>query len=95
MWRVSGGYIHNQAAAPDENVTPFLPDAARNQFTAGVGWTPHPKLTVDVAYQFIAYDDRRGRIVNPPPGTAPSTALNSGVYRSRADLIGLTLTFRP
>jgi len=95
MWRVSGGYIHNQAAAPDENVTPFLPDAARNQFTAGVGWTPRPKLTVDVAYQFIAYDDRRGRIVNPPPGTAPSTALNSGVYRSRADLIGLTLTFRP
>jgi Outer membrane protein transport protein (OMPP1/FadL/TodX) len=35
MWRVSGGYIHNQAAAPDESVTPFLPDAARNHLTAG------------------------------------------------------------
>jgi long-chain fatty acid transport protein len=95
MWRVSGGYIHNQAAAPNETVTPFLPDAARNHLTAGVGWTPHPKLTVDAAYQFIAYDDRRGRIVNPPPGTPPTTALNSGVYRSRGDLVGLTVTLRP
>jgi long-chain fatty acid transport protein len=95
IWRVTGGYFHNQAAAPDENVTPLLPDAARNHFTAGVGWTPHPKLTVDVAYQFVAYDDRRGRIVNPSPGTLPTTALNSGVYRSRGDLVGITLTFRP
>ena len=95
MLRLSGGYFHNQAAAPDENVTPLLPDAARNHFTVGAGWTPHPKFTLDLAYQFVRYDDRRGRIVNPPPGQAPTTALNSGVYRSRGDLLGITVTYRP
>ena len=95
MLRLSGGYFHNQAAAPDENVTPLLPDAARNHFTVGAGWTPHPKFTLDLAYQFVRYDDRRGRIVNPPPDQAPTTALNSGVYRSRGDLLGITVTYRP
>jgi long-chain fatty acid transport protein len=92
--RVNAGYFHNQAAAPDENVTPLLPDAARNHFTAGAGWRIHGTgLTVDAAYQFVAYDDRRGRIVNPPAGALPTTALSSGVYRSRGDLVGITVTY--
>ena len=92
--RVSAGYFYNQAAAPDETVTPLLPEARRNHMTAGLGWNLHPNMTLDVAYQFVRHADRRGRIVNPPPGELPTVALNSGVYRSRADLLGITLTYR-
>jgi long-chain fatty acid transport protein len=92
--QLRAGYFHNQAAAPDENVTPLLPDATRNHITAGVGWSVHPRVTIDVAYQFVHHDDRRGRIVNPPPGEPPTTSLNSGVYRARGDLLGITLTYR-
>jgi long-chain fatty acid transport protein len=93
--RLSGGYFFNQAAAPDESVTPLLPEARRNHMTGGVGWTVHPSMTLDVAYQFVRHSDRRGRIVNPATGEQPSVALNSGVYRARADLLGITVTYRP
>jgi long-chain fatty acid transport protein len=90
-----GGYAYTSAAAPDETVTPLLPEARRNHFMAGIGWMPRPRFSIDLAYQFVAHDDRRGRTVNPPPGEPPTVALNSGVYRSRGDLLGLTVTFRP
>jgi long-chain fatty acid transport protein len=93
--RLRGGYAHTQAAAPDETVTPLLPEAQRDHLTLGIGWTPRPRMTVDLAYQFIAHADRRGRTVNPISGGPPALALNSGVYRSRGDLLGLTVTFRP
>ena len=92
--QLRAGYAYNQAAAPDETVTPLLPEASRNHFTAGLGWTPRANLTLDLAYQFVRHADRRGRVVNPPPGEAPTVALNSGLYRSRADLLGFTLTYR-
>lgn len=92
--RLSAGYFHNQAAAPDESVTPLLPEARRNHMTAGLGWNPRPNLTLDMAYQFVRTADRRGRIVNPAPGELPTVALNSGLFRSRGDLLGITLTYR-
>jgi long-chain fatty acid transport protein len=92
--RVRAGYFFNQAAAPDENVTPLLPEARRNHFTGGVGWDLRSNITVDVAYQFVRHADRRGRIVNPAPGELPSVALNSGLYRERSDLLGITFTYR-
>ena len=92
--QLRAGYFHNQAAAPDENVTPLLPDATRDHVTAGFGWNVRPKVTIDVAYQFVRHVDRRGRIVNPAPGEPPTTSLNSGVYRAQGDLLGITLTYR-
>lgn len=92
--RLSAGYFYNQAAAPDESVTPTLPEASRNHMTAGLGWDLSPNMTFDVAYQFVRHADRRGRIVNPAPGELPTVALNSGVYRERGDLLGITLTYR-
>lgn len=93
--RLRGGYAYTQAAAPDETVTPLLPEAQRNHVTVGIGWSPRPRLTLDLAYQFIAHADRRGRTVNPTAGGVATTALNTGVYRSQGDLLGLTITFRP
>jgi long-chain fatty acid transport protein len=95
MVRLRAGYAFNQAAAPDETVTPLLPEARRNHATAGAGFALGSKVTLDLAYQFIAHADRRGRIVNPPPGEVPTVALNSGLYRSRGDLLGITISYRP
>lgn len=86
------GYIHHGAAAPDETVTPLLPEARRNEFTAGVGVQITPLLSVDASYQLIAQEDRRGRVTGPPPGQAPTAALNSGLYSFGAHLFATTVT---
>ena len=90
--QLRGGYSYTQAAAPDQTVTPLLPEAQRNHFMVGAGWAFNPRFTLDLAYHFVAHDDRRGRVVNPTPGS--NVDLNSGIYRSRGDLLGITLTYR-
>lgn len=91
---VRGGYLFNQAAAPDRTVTPLLPEANRNHLTAGAGWQPLDVLEIGVAYQYLAQNDRRGRIRGPRPGEQDPTAeeLNSGLYSFNAHLVGTTLT---
>ncbi len=90
--QVRSGYAFTQAAAPDETVTPLLPEAQRNHMMIGAGWAFRPRMTLDVAYHVVAHADRRGRVVNRPPGS--NVDLNSGIYRSRGDLLGITLTYR-
>ncbi len=90
-WTLRGGYLYHQAAAPDETVTPLLPEANRNEVTAGLGVRISNKFTVDVAYQFIAQTDRRGRVVERL-ATETAADVNSGLYEFWANLIGLTVT---
>ena len=91
-FRLRSGYAYTQAAAPDQSVTPLLPEAQRDHFMVGAGWAFRPRFTLDLAYHFVAHADRRGRVVNRPPGS--NVDLNSGIYRSRGDLLGITLTYR-
>ncbi len=86
------GYLHNTAAAPDEVVTPLLPEAARNQFTIGFGWRPVEQAEINVSYQLLLQNDRRGRVRGPLPGQPLSTDLNQGIYTFGANLFGTTLT---
>ena len=86
------GFITHTAAAPEETVTPLLPEAHRNQITLGLGWQPLEVLGVDVAYQYINQNDRRGRVREAPEGEDPTAELNSGLYRFSAHLIGATFT---
>lgn len=88
-----GGYVYHGAAAPDEVVTPLLPEAERNEFTAGLGWEPTAGFELDLAYQYIDQADRRGRVVEPRLGNLPTTDLNSGVYGFGAHLFSSTFTF--
>ncbi len=89
-----GGYLFNQAAAPDRTVTPLLPEADRHHVTAGLGWQVLDQVTVNVSYQYLGQNDRRGRVRGPRPGEEdPSIEdLNSGLYSFHAHLIGTTLT---
>lgn len=87
-----GGYIYHDAAAPDETVTPLLPEAERNEVTAGLGWEPSPGFALNVAYQYVGQNDRRGRVVEPPEGVVPTTDLNGGLFSFGAHLVSSTFT---
>ncbi|HXQ28705.1 MAG TPA: outer membrane protein transport protein [Gemmatimonadales bacterium] len=85
------GYLYNQAAAPDQTVTPLLPEGARNELTAGVTAKLAPRVTAAVAYQYIHQNDRLGR-TRETPNVQPTTALNDGLYTFGASLFAATLS---
>ena len=88
---VRGGYLWHQGAAPDQTVTPLLPEGNRNEFTAGLGIRLGRSWMVDLAYQYIRQDKRRGRVRDAFPGTSPTVALNSGLYTFNAHLLAATV----
>ena len=81
-----GGYLTHTAAAPDETVTPLLPEGARNELTAGIGYQLASALRADIAYQYIRQDHRRGRVFDETVG-------NTGLYTFKAHLFGLSLAY--
>ncbi|MFQ5703679.1 MAG: OmpP1/FadL family transporter [Gemmatimonadales bacterium] len=87
---IRGGYLFHNGAAPDETVTPLLPEGSRNEVTLGVGFPITPKLSVSLAYQHIQQNDRRGRVREAPAGSVPTKALNSGLYEFSGNLFGTT-----
>jgi long-chain fatty acid transport protein len=88
---VRAGFIYNTAATPDETVTPILPEAERQLYTAGLGYD-FGTIRADVFYNFVNQADRRGRVRSPQPGQS-GEALNVGMYESTAHLFGLTLSY--
>ena len=87
------GIIAHNAAAPDQTVTPNLPEAARTEFTAGFGSRINDRFGFDLAYQYIDQADRQGRTGTTLDGSPPTAALNDGVYTFQANLVGITLTY--
>jgi long-chain fatty acid transport protein len=88
-----GGYLHHDAAAPDQTVTPLLPEGARNEITVGVGFKVGNNMHVNLAYQNISQQDRRGRI-QPAPFRGPAGAVaNTGIYSGSATLFGASLSW--
>ncbi len=71
------GFDGHGPAAPDETVTPLLPEASRKEFTAGVTVPAKGKVQVDFAYMYINQSDRAGRSTNGP---------NNGTYHYYGNL---------
>lgn len=88
-----GGYVYHTGAAPDETVTPLLPEGQRGEITLGAGIRFTPAVRADVAYQYIRQKKRRGRVRDAPFGALPTVALNSGRYEFNASLFSATITF--
>jgi long-chain fatty acid transport protein len=86
------GIIAHGAAAPDQTVTPNLPEAARTEFSAGFGSHLSERFGFDLAYQYIDQADRQGR-TGDGGMAVPTAALNDGVYTFQANLVGITLTY--
>jgi len=87
-----GGYIFHTAAAPDETVTPLLPEGKRDEFTVGLGYAFSDKIRADLAYQYLMQQKRRGRTREFPAGVTPDLSLNNGLYEFMAHLVGVTFT---
>ncbi len=90
---ISGGYSYNTAAAPEETVTPLLPDAARNTIAMGASFQFTPTVRGSFAYQYLRQNKRRGRVVQPPAGIVPTAGLNSGLYSVTGNILTTTVIF--
>jgi long-chain fatty acid transport protein len=92
-WTFRGGWLNHEGAAPDETVTPLLPEGTRNEFTGGFTVKLSPGFSADVAYQYVKQNDRRGRTREPIFNQVPTTLLNNGVYDFHAHLFGVSLSY--
>jgi long-chain fatty acid transport protein len=95
---VRAGFIAHSAAAPDQTVTPNLPEAARTEYSVGFGTHLTERMGFDLAYQYIDQADRQGRSGDGCTGSVtpcppPTAALNDGLYTFKANLLGFTLTY--
>ena len=91
---VRGGILTHNGASPDETVTPILPEGQRFEGTAGAGIRLMQNLQLDLAYQYIRQQVRRGRMTDPV-GRDPLALDNTGLFKFTANLFGasLALTF--
>jgi len=91
---VRAGFDAHNAGAPDQTVTPLLPEAARKEVAAGVTLPVSSNLRLDFAYMFVNQSDRAGRSTDG--GLAvPTAAVNNGTYHYHANLFsaGVTVHF--
>jgi long-chain fatty acid transport protein len=80
-----GGFDAHDAAAPDQTVTPRLPEAARWELAGGAGIPANGRVRVDLAYLYVHQQDRAGR-----SGELP----NNGEYHYYANLFSAQLAIR-
>ncbi|HWJ23059.1 MAG TPA: outer membrane protein transport protein [Gemmatimonadaceae bacterium] len=85
------GFSYAQTPAPDETVTPLLPDMNRYNYGFGVGLPLAGRYTLDASYLRVDTQGRRGRIVERTSTTQTAAQLNSGVYSLDANIFSLSL----
>ena len=95
-WTLRTGYVFNTSAQPDFSVSPLLPEAERNYYSAGVGWKLRPNLRIDAAYQYIDQSARRGRVRGRTADMteADLAALDVGVYSTSSHVLSATLAYQ-
>ena len=67
-------------------------EAARFEYTAGISTPMSGHTRLDVSYQFVHQVDRRGRTTDGGV-EVPTAAVNNGLYRYHANLLGASLVF--
>ncbi len=88
------GVLYDKNPIDDSKVDPTLPDADRLGFNAGIGYKLSKNLSVDLAYMFLRFDERK--ITNSEEsysGISNSIAPMNGVYNSSAHLLSMTLSY--
>ncbi len=86
------GFDAHGAAAPDQTVTPLLPEATRKEVSVGAGLPLGKTARIDVAYLYVNQSDRAGRSTDGGL-RAPTAAVNNGTYHYYANLFSAGLVF--
>ena len=84
-----GGVAGRTAAAPDQSVTPLLPDAPRLLLAGGVSVPLRGRYRVDLAYSHVDFSDRRGRTTDGGMAV-PTASINNGLYQYNGNLLGVS-----
>jgi long-chain fatty acid transport protein len=87
------GFTATAAAAPEETVTPLLPEQDRALGMIGAGLPFAGRFALDATYARIFTPGRRGRLDERATGStsAQAIALNNGSYSLSANILSLTL----
>jgi len=87
--RVRGGFAGVTRAAPDETVTPLLPEQDRANYSLGFSVPIMGKVVLDGGYVLVTTPGRRGRIVERTSESQTAAQLNSGKYSLTANIFAL------
>ncbi len=90
---IRAGFVYNTAGAPDQTVTPNLPEGKRYWPTVGFSASVSKTAHVDVFYLHLFQPERAGRSTDGGMAV-PTTAANNGVYNFNANIFGAALAFR-
>jgi long-chain fatty acid transport protein len=85
------GFAGVASAAPDETVTPLLPEQDRSYASIGGEYPLMKNLAIEGAYLRVMGPGKRGRIDERTARTQTATTLNSGKYELSANVFSLSL----
>ena len=88
------GFNVHGPAAPDQTVTPNLPEASRQELTLGFGARFSKAFGLDFSYMYLHQPDRAGRTSAGANPAAPTVADNNGIYSFMGHLFGLSMSVR-
>lgn len=91
-WALRGGFSYAQTPAPDETVSPLLPDMNRRNLSMGVGIPLASAVRLDASFIYVSTGGRRGRIVERTSAGQTAADLNSGSYDLSAQVVSLGVT---
>ena len=89
--QVRGGFAGVTRAAPNETVTPLLPEQDRANYALGASLPVFSRWVIDGAYVLVTTPGRRGRIDERTSTQQTATQLNTGVYSLTAHIFALSL----
>ena len=85
------GFSFAKTPAPDETVTPLLPDQNRFNYMLGVGIPIAGRYALDLGYLRVDTEGRRGRIGDRASTDLTAEQLNTGFYTLDANVFSLSL----
>jgi len=85
------GYAAVASAAPDETVTPLLPEQDRSYASIGGSYPFMGRYAIEAAYLKVFAAGKRGRIDERTTRAQTATQLNSGVYELNANVFSFSL----
>ncbi|MEO6994819.1 MAG: outer membrane protein transport protein [Lacunisphaera sp.] len=88
-WNVSAGYLYTENSVPNSTYTPAVPDANRNFYTLGLGYTAG-SIAANLAWQHAESSART--VTGSPSSLIGATA--DGTYQNSIDALSLSLGWR-